>query len=372
MLMKALITTSVLLLFFCVFAGVASASPADHSACTPKFGPTPPWLGGDAAYSIPLPDGRDVWIFGDTLYGNKRAVHGNNPEMVNNTIGISTCKDGNWDIKYTIRRGADGKFVSFFAPQHPKTWYWALDGVYYKGDLWVTLLCERAVPNSNSFALGFEACGADLAHITGVSDPNPENWKIQYFDLVPDGVKSYPTATAVVHDEYIYIFSVNDFGERALVATRIPVSGLNDPKKNLEYLSADGSWKPGFDPKNAKPVMAKGTSELSIRYHPELKKWVAVMMAPEWPTDKILFRTADDLLGPWTDGEVIYRFPEMQKSTPDYDPDVFCYAAKEHPEFEKGDLVFTYVCNAAKPAKLIPLSHIYYPQTVRKPMPTVK
>ena len=68
----------------------------------------------------PAADGRDFWIFGDTLYGDKRQVTGDDPRMVRNTVGISTCKDGNWKIDYTIRRGDDGKYLDFFQAQQTK------------------------------------------------------------------------------------------------------------------------------------------------------------------------------------------------------------------------------------------------------------
>ena len=84
-----------------------------------------------------------------------------------------------------------------------------------------------------------------------------------------------------------------------------------------------------------------------------------------------MLRTSPSLTGPWTDGEVIYRIPELQKSSPGYDPDTFCYAGKEHPELEKpGELVFTYVCNTMKPKKL-EHEDVYYPKVVRMPMPAV-
>ena len=70
----------------------AQAQSTNSAICVPRFSLTPPWLGADAAYSIPLPDGRDVWIFGDTLYGNHRVIVGDNPQMVRNTIGLSTCQ----------------------------------------------------------------------------------------------------------------------------------------------------------------------------------------------------------------------------------------------------------------------------------------
>ena len=106
-----------------------------------------PWQGADAAYSIPLPDGRDVWIFGDTLYGDKRLVIGEEPRMVHNTVGMSTCENGKWKIDYTFHHDANGKLGSIFKPQQNNgTCYWALDGVEYNNELWITLLCVRNAP----------------------------------------------------------------------------------------------------------------------------------------------------------------------------------------------------------------------------------
>jgi len=51
------------------------------------------------------------------------------------------------------------------------------------------------------------------------------------------------------------------------------------------------------------------------------------------------------LIGPWTDGESDLSHPDPAESDPKYDSDTFCYAGKEHPEFEQpGELLFTYVC----------------------------
>lgn len=351
----------------------SSHALSSHSACTPKFtleqDKSVGWLGADAAYSIPLSDGRDVWIFGDTLYGKQRAVHGNAPLMVRNSIGISTCDaGGHWNLTYVIRKDADGHPHDFFTAQHPNTWYWALDGFTSGHDLWVTLLCVQNAP-AQSQAMGFRACGTDLARISALG-PDPKRWKIEYFPLVPDGTHAYPSASAVVHDRNAYIFAQQEAGARPLLATRIPLKGLGDPEKNLEYLASDGAWKHGFDPQQAKHVMEQGSSELSIRYHPEQKQWLAVMFAPEGFSSKIILRTAPNLTGPWTAGQIIYRVPEMQPDKPGYDKDTFCYAAKEHPEFERGDLVFTYVCNTFAVPKLATNLSIYFPQVVRMPMPS--
>lgn len=359
------------LLYPCLL--VCAASPARASECTASFplqsgGPLG-WQGGDAAYSIPLPDGRDVWIFGDTLFGPKRFVEGQNPRMVHSSLGISTCKNGEWHLDYVVKHDAAGNAVSYFEPSNTAHWYWALDGFYANGDLWVTLLCMRHPSKPTSAGMDFETCGSDLAQISHL-DQDPQQWHVTLHALVSDGVKAYPSATTVVHDGYAYLFALYESGTRPLLTTRIPLSKLSEPSANLEYLAVDGSWKQGFDPANAKEVMTQGSSELSIRYHPELKQWLAVMVDPAWFSDNVILRAAPTLTGPWSEGTLIYRMPEMEAG-PKHDRNVFCYAGKEHPELEDGsDLVFTYVCNTLDPPELMSRHDIYVPRVIRQPLQT--
>jgi len=355
---------------FVLFSANVMLGEGRHFDCAPSFPFQQQWQGADAAYSIPLQDGRVAWIFGDTLYGDQRLVNGVEPRMVHNTIGISTCEEGKWKIDYSIKKDAKGNPDSFFKPQQNNgTYYWALDGVEYNHELWVTLVCVRNMPNSNAFALGFEVCGTDLAHVTGL-ESDPQDWKVAYFPLVPEGVHANPSASALVEDDYLYIYTLYEVGSRPQILTRIPLKGLGDPKKNLQYLGSDDQWHDGIEPAKAKTIMKTGASEMSVRYHAELKKWIAVMVDPQMFSDKVILRTSPSMTGPWTDGEVIYRIPVLQKSDPKYDPDTFCYAGKEHPEFEQpGELLFTYVCNTMKPKKLLAETDIYFPQVVRMPMP---
>ena len=359
---------------FLVWMGLAlpaNALSGSKGGCMPGFPLDPGWQGADGAYSIPLPDGRDVWIFGDTLYGEKRGLLPNgDPSMVRNSIGISSCdKHGKATLTRVIRRDASGAAKDFFTAQHANTWYWAMDGFYDDQNLWVTLICIRATPKSTSAALGFETCGTDLAKVSGLGN-DAQKWKVEYFSLVDDGAKAYPSASAVIHGEYAYIFALYEMGNRPALLTRIPLKGLKEPRKNLEYLAADNTWQKGFDPAKAKHVMATGGSELSVRWHPDLGKWIAVVMDPSGFTDKVLLREAPSITGPWSAGEVIYRVPEMQATTAGYDRDTFCYAAKEHPEFEDaGSLVFTYVCNTFDVKKVVSETWIYFPKSIQMPWP---
>ena len=350
------------------FAGRSYAQERSSVECTPSFPFQGSWWGADAAYSIPLPDGRSVWIFGDSLYGDRRVVEGSEPRMVRNSIGVSTCDRG-WEVDYVIRRGDQEQPLDFFQAQHKDTWYWALDGFFHKNELWVTLLCVRNHPKTTSTALGFEACGADLAKISRL-DADPQHWSVKYFSLVPDGIHAYPSATAVVEGEYVYISALLEGDSRPMLLTRIPLESLDAPAEHLQYLSKSGKWKAGLAPADAMPVMQHGNTEMTVRYHPGLKKWVAILTYPKLFSDKILARTAAQLTGPWSNNKVIYRIPEMQKGHAGYDKDTFCYAAKEHPEFRRpGSLLITYACNTMNVQKLTSKLDIYFPKVVRIPYP---
>jgi hypothetical protein len=102
--------------------------------------------------------------------------------------------------------------------------------------------------------MDFETCGSDLAQITHL-DRDPQDWDITIHHLVPDGVKAYPSATTVVRGDYVYLFALYETGTRPLLVTRIPLTGLDNPAGYLEYLTTDGTWKPGFDPSHAREVM---------------------------------------------------------------------------------------------------------------------
>lgn len=368
---RALIRWTAILFLVCLSLPPAHALAGSKGGCMPSFPLNPSWQGADAAYSIPLPDERDVWIFGDTLFGKNRALGSNgDPMMVRNSIGISTCeKNGVSTLRYVIRHDSSGQPKDFFTAQHANTWYWALDGFSYDKSLWVTLLCVRNLPKTSSMSMGFETCGTDLAKVTGLGR-DAQKWKVQYFPLVEDGAKAYPSSSAVIEGDYAYIFALYEAGNRPALLTRIPLKGLNDPRQNLEYQAADNTWQKGFDPHNARHVMEAGSPEMSVRWHPDLKKWIAILLDPAGFSDKVLLREAPSLTGPWNDGKVIYRIPELQPSTPGYDKDTFCYAGKEHPEFEDpGSLVFTYVCNTLDVKKLPGETWIYFPKAVEMPWP---
>jgi len=341
---------------------------ANHR-CVPRFPFQEGWWGADGAYSIPLGDGRDVWIFGDTLYGDSRTMKGGDLQMVRNSVGISTCEAGNWKITYVLRRTPTGKPLDFFQARNRDYWYWALDGFRVDDKLYVTLLCIRSRPESKENPWGFETCGADLARVSGL-EADPQDWIVETFPLTTFAQHAHPSASAVVDGDYAYVFALKEEGAaRPMLLTRIPLARLGSPEEALEYYAKDGRWKPGFVPDDAAAVMANGVSELSVRYHPGQREWIAVQIDPREP-GAIRLRTAPQITGPWTAGKEIYRIPELEPGTRKKHPDGACYAAKEHPEFgDENTMLVTYVCNSTTPRNLLSQLDFYVPQAVLVPIP---
>lgn len=56
----------------------------------------------------------------------------------------------------------------------------------------------------------------------------------------------------------------------------------------------------------------------------------------------------------------------MTKGNKKYDNDTFCYAVKEHVEFENktDEILMTYVCNTMNIDKIVDHLEIYYPQVL--------
>ncbi|MGW3889531.1 hypothetical protein ACWD69_12680 [Micromonospora chokoriensis] len=90
------------------------------------------WTSGDSTVSIPLPDGRDAWLFSDSLIGTVNADHTlpKNTPMVNNSIVV---QDGS-DLVQTLHGGSAAAPTSLVRPTDGSAdKYWVGDGFFYGG-----------------------------------------------------------------------------------------------------------------------------------------------------------------------------------------------------------------------------------------------
>lgn len=346
------------------------AVPAKAVAARLNFPYEQGWLGADDAYSVPIGHGKSVWLFGDTFAGDIGNKDRNKTTMVRNSVGVTTCvADKPCTIQYFWKNPKTPKPRSFFATGTEEEWYWPMDG-YLDGDkLYVSLMIVRNKPGAGpTDAFGFEIDGTRWATVSNAMAP-PDEWKISIKDLTKKDL--WPGSSIVRDGDFVLFYTQASQGEGKgyMIVMRVPVKKIDSPEKNFEYLANDGQWHVGLPHGDAQHVIDQAISEMSVRYHPSTKKWVAISPGIEFPSKRVIARTADSPIGPWSQPQDIFEFPEMKAANPIYDKDTFCYATKEHTEFEDANVVMTYACNSSVIAKVMNTLELYRPQVVLLDVP---
>jgi hypothetical protein len=122
-------------------------------------------------------------------------------------------------------------------------------------------------------------------------------------------------------------------------------------------------------PTDKAEVINPGATEMTIRYHSSTNQWIALY--PVGLDDKAHYTISSSMTNSWGQSENLYSYPEMQSGNPNYTPNVFCYAAKEHVELEgPSQLFFTYACNSAQTGDLTNNMNLYRPVVVTQSLPT--
>jgi hypothetical protein len=291
--------------------------------------------------------------------------------FVHNTIGISHCTStGEWDLVTYWRRGRGASPGAYFNPDANVEWvreareesgesayYWLFDGFVAHDVLFVGLL--RVIPSEprGPFNLPFRLAGMDLAGIENFRD-HPDDWEIQISTL-SNNTSAFPGSAFVVADSHLYAYAFFDRGDGPTprMLSRLDLAALiewqSDLSGNFETWSTDEAWIPGFIPSQAMILMADNSSEMSVHFDAARGRWIAVYVDPKPGTSttsglSIVFRTAKELVGPWSSPRGLFVIPEMDpsRSPEGISGNLFCYAGKAHPQFSKRDsLVISYVCN---------------------------
>ena len=155
--------------------GASGVSPQTSAGLKYQQG----WLGGDDAYSIPLGDGRSLWVFGDTFIGaTPDATRGPSSAFIRNSIGITSCATGKCSMEYFWGH-KDGKPDSMFSI--PGTdWLWPMDGFVRDGTLYIGMMQMHTENGGGAMGFGFSAIL--LASISNYTAP-PEQWKVSFQQL---------------------------------------------------------------------------------------------------------------------------------------------------------------------------------------------
>ncbi|MFK4243428.1 fibronectin type III domain-containing protein [Micromonospora chokoriensis] len=284
------------------------------------------WTSGDSTVSIPLPDGRNAWLFSDSLIGTVNADHTlpKNTPMVNNSIVV---QDGS-DLVQTLHGGSAAAPASLVRPTDGSAdKYWVGDGTVESGVLRVVY---QRMKTTGTGPLDFAQL--DSAVVT--------------FDLPALTVRSIVDrgygnriawGSAVLEDgAFTYIYGAESVGQmRFAHVARVPAGGLS------------GAWQfwTGSGWSTAQGDSARVLSGVGAGFGMQKVGGTYVLVTQEnnltFSADFVAY-TASSPTGPFAGPLPLFTAPE-----PATIPGSIVYDSRVHPELARaGKLLVSYNVNS--------------------------
>jgi uncharacterized protein DUF4185 len=312
--------------------------------------------GADGATSTVLPSGKSLWVFGDTIEGPFKTIHGLElGGFRSNTAAIVPQQDAAKGIQqFQFLADADGRrprqLVPFAPHEDPnKHRVWAIHGTCTADHIYLFYHRITLLKGVDVF-VNFQLDGMGIAKATVD--------KLEFERLTaPDGTLEFwkgdvPSFGVFVEraEDCIYIWGSLATGMYLARTRHDAIADL----ESYEYLveaptirhpATRSRWSREFLP--TAPLFDSVPNEMSAAYNRHLKQYVAFHSLHR--ENKIAMRTAPQITGPWSEPQIVYRPERITDSD-------LIYAAKEHPELASQDgrvLYVTYVNSATYVPQLI-------------------
>lgn len=288
--------------------------------------------GADGATSTLLSSGDSLWVFGDTIEGPFKSIHG--LDLTNfccNTAAIVPRQEIAQGIRqFRFLANSDGKrprqIIPFAPDENPAVHrLWGIHGTCIGTRIYlfyhrITLL--NGVDVFVNFQLdGMGIAVADLGEYEftrlTARDGTHEFWK-----------GDVPTFGVFVEQigDHLYLWGSLATGMYLARTRSESIEDLN----NYEYLIAaptlsrpdvEPRWSQTFEP--TAMMFDSVPNEMSASYNAHLRQHVAFHSLHR--ESKIVMRTAPQITGPWSEPQIVYAPAKVEETD-------LIYAAKEHPE----------------------------------------
>ncbi len=322
------------------FPALASLQEAHKDETfTAVFRQTNHWAAGDVATTIPLSDGRVLWLFGDSYINQFDPASGTLPGLFNarNAILLQNTNDLMHPETLCHFELRDKSFFRPPIPGSPEVWpcFWPANGFQSGDTVYVYLTELQKTPDGGMW--GFKAIGQYWA-------------KMSFPGLKVTGYTELPSFNGIsfscgfVRDEqsgFTYAFGDRHHGIGSDVfVARFPTA---NPEGACTFWDGK-NW--GVNVTNA-AVIAEGAS-ISVNVSKVRGKFLLVTTAFSVACDQgkeIYVSTSDRPTGPFSPRKKIFT---VDDTVDGHRP--FFYMAEAHPEFINDDgLLITYCINGYEP-----------------------
>lgn len=311
------------------------------------------FTGGDGTYSVQMPDGKTLWIFGDTFLGNVTPDFlrvKTTPSYIRNSF-VMVGEDG----LNTFHQGEKTEFKSMIIPPEvlkgtsgateQELWYWPGAGFIADGKLKIFVSKFSQKDHSDMWAFNF--LGTELVEF---SLPDLKQQAVHQFAKLD----SIHFGHALMESrEHLYIYGLKK--ERPYVA-RAPRQNV---LANWEFFDGQ-SWVQHAE--NAAPVLDfSGSEQFSVF---ESKGTYIMIMQEGDLGRKIYSFTSKNPEGPWENQKLIYETP-----IPKGCDDCWTYNALAHPQLTENEmLLVSYNTNSMTMEDHYRDALIYRPRFIRVPL----
>lgn len=278
------------------------------------------WTGGDGTYAVGLPDGRTVWMFGDSFLGtvNPDGTREGTP-LIRNALMMQSGQEFT-----TLPTEHPGDHTGYFSPPNPDEWYWPLDGTVVDDKLY--LFFETMWQEGEG---GWGFARTEQIDIIVLTIPD-----LTYYETIslPKSEISYGSAILENDDGYVYIYGTEytAFSKHAHVA-RTP---SDDFLNQLEYFDGD-RWS--SDPTQSARIFHGVSSQFSVIKQRDT--YYLITQEDGFGTG-IYAYGAKHPTGKWSNSTLLYCTPETEG-------DLFTYNAVAHPHLtQNGELLVSYNVNS--------------------------
>ena len=313
------------------------------------------WAGGDQAASVPLPDARTLWLFGDTVSAHRDSTGG---------------YAAGWTLRHNsflLQQGGCLRDVETHLPESADAWYWPASGIVDNGRL--EIFAMKVVRDRSP--LDFRLTGTALADYTLAADGTPTLRGLRDLTSAPRraGEMTLWGQGALASGGFVYVYGTQGdtahgaFG-RALLVARAPLGAVSDPGA-WRYFDGAGF---GTDARRAVPVV-DAVRGVSTSVSPVLTSTGVAVVAKQDEVygTEVAAWTAPTPAGPFT-ATPLFAAPS--------DParGVLRYSALAHPEFALADgrLLVSVCRNSTRLSAVGRDALLYRPQfsAVRPPNPS--
>lgn len=292
------------------------------------------WCAADGTISYELPDGKTLWLFGDTFVGDKDgdfSIDNPTATFVNNT---AILEDENGLMTY---HGGTQENPSAFIPKQGEDWFWPKHMIL-EGDTLRIFTLKIKKKDNGTPGFNFEV---GTAHISSFTYPDLEHVRTSRIEQITDTTMRFGTQV-LEKDGYVYIYGKKTMTDGNF-QWKIPYLARSEGSVTgpWEFYSGNGNWYPDCD--SAAPIGDRPVGE--TYYVWEENNEFYLLMHETFMVDELVVMKADELTGPfnsYNSGGTENTFAIIEEAE-DYNT----YNLAAHPQFNENDkLLISFNVNA--------------------------